>query len=188
MFGAAVERRVWFWWHRGCGALLRYKGALPAAGPPTHHSRPNSGPISASEGPIGPTVARLTPLRAARSLNATVPCLFTQSGTDLIADINGYFPGGSSFVPVEPERLLDTRSGPGQKGYVGATPAAGQTVTLKVTATGSTNVPVTASAVVLNVTGTDATGNGFVTVWPCDQPQPTASNLNLPQAEQPPTW
>ena len=89
------------------------------------------------------------------------------------------FPPAGSYVPVQPERLLDTRSGPGQTGYRGGKPAAGQTVTLKVTATGTTSVPATASAVVLNVTGTGATGDGFVTVWPCDQTQPTASNLNL---------
>ena len=29
------------------------------------------------------------------------------------------------------------------------------------------------------MTGTEADGNGFVTVWPCGSPQPTASNLNL---------
>ena len=31
----------------------------------------------------------------------------------------------------------------------------------------------------MNVTGVDATGNGFVTVWPCGQARPNASNLNL---------
>lgn len=50
------------------------------------------------------------------------------------------------------------------------------------TATGTTNVPANTSAVVLNVTGTGADSNGFVTIWPCDQPQPTASNLNLTAA------
>jgi hypothetical protein len=49
-------------------------------------------------------------------------------------------------------------------------------------ATGTTNVPANASAVVLNVTGTGADSNGLVTIWPCDQPQPTASNLNLTAA------
>jgi len=34
-------------------------------------------------------------------------------------------------------------------------------------------------AVVLNVTGIDATADGFVTAWPCGTPRPTASNLNL---------
>ena len=49
------------------------KGALHVPAPPTHHSRPNSAPISTSRGPIGPKLARLTLQRAARSVNATVP-------------------------------------------------------------------------------------------------------------------
>jgi hypothetical protein len=33
--------------------------------------------------------------------------------------------------------------------------------------------------VALNVTVTDATAASYVTVWPTDQPQPWASNLNV---------
>jgi hypothetical protein len=41
-------------------------------------------------------------------------------------------------------------------------------------------VPATgADAVVLNVTVTDPTGPGFVTVHPCGQPRPLASSLNF---------
>ena len=40
-------------------------------------------------------------------------------------------------------------------------------------------VPADAAAVVLNVTVTDALGSGFVTVWPCGESLPTASNLNF---------
>ena len=40
-------------------------------------------------------------------------------------------------------------------------------------------MPDDASAVVLNVTATEATADGFVTVWPCGDAMPTASNLNL---------
>ena len=36
-----------------------------------------------------------------------------------------------------------------------------------------------ATAVVLNVTATDATSDGYVTVWSCDGPRPTASNVNV---------
>ena len=35
-----------------------------------------------------------------------------------------------------------------------------------------------ASAVVMNVTVTEAGSAGFVTVYPCSSPRPTASNLN----------
>ncbi|MBW3546660.1 MAG: hypothetical protein KY452_00785 [Actinobacteria bacterium] len=83
-----------------------------------------------------------------------------------------------SFVPVPPERLLDTRAD-AQIGYTGAKPAAGSVVELQVTGAGDTNVPTDAAAVVLNVTGVSATNNGFVTVWPCGTDRPLASNLNL---------
>ena len=72
-------------------------------------------------------------------------------------------PVGASFVPVSPVRLLDTR--------LGARPGAGGVVEVA--------APVGAGAVVLNVTGVDPLVAGFVTVWPCGEVRPTASNLNL---------
>ena len=39
-------------------------------------------------------------------------------------------------------------------------------------------MPSNATAVVLNVTVTGTQGSGYVTVYPCDASQPTASNLN----------
>lgn len=66
-----------------------------------------------------------------------------------------------------------------QLGYSGPKPGGGAVVQLEVTATGATNVPSNASAVVLNVTGTSANDAGYVTVWPCGAPRPNASNLNL---------
>ena len=105
-------------------------------------------------------------------------CLFTQSSADLIADVNGYMPAGSRYVPVVPERLLETRP-TGQTGYTGGKPNADSTVSLQVTGIGTTQVPANAKAVVLNVTATGAEAAGFVTVWPCGAPRPTASNLNI---------
>jgi len=105
-------------------------------------------------------------------------CLYTQSGAHLLADVTGYFPAGASYTSLQPDRLLDTRPDT-QAGYSGAKPAAGQTVELQVTGAGKDPVPTDASTVVLNVTGTDATGAGYVTVWPCGDAQPLASSLNL---------
>ena len=84
----------------------------------------------------------------------------------------------ADYVPVVPDRALDTRAN-SLTGYTGPKPAAGQTIQLDVTRVGTSQVPDNANAVVLNVTGTEATADGFVTVWPCGAPQPTASNLNL---------
>ena len=53
--------------------------------------------------------------------------------------------------------------------------------------TGNFGIPTTGvSSVVLNVTATGATESGYITVWPCDQPQPYTSNLNyLPYQDIP---
>ncbi|MCU1390984.1 MAG: hypothetical protein JWL72_4322, partial [Ilumatobacteraceae bacterium] len=59
----------------------------------------------------------------------------------------------------------------------------GQTVT--VAAVDAANLAST-GAVVLNVTGIGATGDGYVTVYPCGSSRPTASNLNLVQGSTAP--
>ena len=105
-------------------------------------------------------------------------CLYTQPSQDLVADIAGYMPAESWYVPVVPDRVLETRA-VDQRGYTGAKPAAGAVIELDVTGVGSSQLPDDTSAVVLNVTGTEASAAGYVTVWPCGAPQPTASNLNL---------
>ena len=88
----------------------------------------------------------------------------------------------SSFVPLIPARLLETRAGETTADGLFAGDglrAAGSITELQ--ATGRGGVPVDAAAVVLNVTVTDARGAGYVTVWPCGSPRPTASNLNFTQ-------
>jgi len=105
-------------------------------------------------------------------------CLYTQASLDLIADVNGYLPTDSSYTPVVPERLLETRPA-GQAGYTGGKPGADSTIELTVIGVGTTQVPAGTSAVVLNVTGVAPDTDGYVTVWPCGSPRPTASNLNL---------
>ena len=111
------------------------------------------------------------------SASGTV-CLFSLQSVDLLADVAGYLPARSRFTPLVPERLLETRA-PDPVGYAGPTPVAGQVVRLQVVGAGASQVPGTASAVVLNVTAVDSVAAGFVTVWPCDAPLPTASNINL---------
>jgi hypothetical protein len=91
----------------------------------------------------------------------------------------GGTPSAAGYVPVVPQRLLDTRPGPWQAGYQGARPAAERTVELAVTGVGAAAVPADAAAVVLNVTADGPAGDGYVTVWPCGTPRPLASNLNL---------
>lgn len=76
-----------------------------------------------------------------------------------------------AYIAAGPQRLLDTRDGAGPLG------AGGQT---SVQVTGANGVPAGGvSAVVLNVTATDATADSFLTVYPSGSPNPGTSNLNF---------
>ncbi len=79
---------------------------------------------------------------------------------------------GAAALPVAPARALDTRSGIG--GVTGPV-APGQVVRFSVPGA----VAAGATAVALNVTVTDALGDGYVTAWSCDQTKPATSNLNF---------
>jgi hypothetical protein len=104
-------------------------------------------------------------------------CLFTERGTHLIADLAGFLRSGAAFTSMQPTRLIDTRPGAARINFAGSKPAPGATLELPVT--GTNGVPTEANAVVLNITGTGATSAGYVTVWPCGQSRPNASNINL---------
>jgi hypothetical protein len=106
-------------------------------------------------------------------------CIYTSAETNLITDINGYYPVGSAFNPLAPARLLETRPGNvtvDGKQQGGGTSAAGSITEVQIT--GRATVPNDATAVVLNVTATGTKTPGFLTVFPCGQNTPTASNLN----------
>ncbi len=84
-------------------------------------------------------------------------------------------PGASSYVPLPPSRILDTRVPLGYTGRVGA----GTTFTLALT-----GVPAGSSAVVLNLTVDAPAAAGFVTVYPTGVPRPLASSINVDGAGQ----
>ena len=73
------------------------------------------------------------------------------------------------YTAVPPTRILDTRPNNG----------VGPSGIKSVKVTGIGGVPETAGAVILNVTVTQPTEDGFVTVYPAGSPRPTASNLNF---------
>jgi hypothetical protein len=106
--------------------------------------------------------------------------IYNHRGTvDVVADVQGWYSntgGGSAYVPVNPARVLDTRTGTGAPaGQLGP----GGTIQLGVTGVGG--VPSTGvGAVVINMTVDRATGpESFLTVWPSGAPRPGASNLNF---------
>ena len=121
----------------------------------------------------GQTVANLVVVPVGRDGKVT---LHTSGGTHLLADVAGHYtdadaPSSSAglFVPLEPTRLLDTRlsTQPGDSGRVVLAPLA------------QTGVRSGASAVVLNVTATQAAASGFVQVLPTDGAAAAGSSSNL---------
>jgi hypothetical protein len=81
---------------------------------------------------------------------------------DLVADVVGYYAtGGASFLPVGPQRVLDTRSGPGGGGQ--GVPPGSATVLGNVGSIIPT--PLSVSSVVLDVTITGAQQAGTLTAF-----------------------
>ncbi|HZB43001.1 MAG TPA: sortase [Ilumatobacter sp.] len=103
--------------------------------------------------------------------------VFAQNPAKLIVDVTGYFTGTVSaqqdvglFVPIDPVRILDTRE-PGTIGKLwpgwfveGAIPGDGSLI---------------GSAAVVNLTGVEARGPGFLTMSAARNPLPGTSNLNF---------
>ena len=107
-------------------------------------------------------------------------CVFTHAAGDVIVDISGWYgsPVGASsgrYTPVPPNRLFDTRD----TSKVGSG-IVGSGEVLRVPVAGLAGVPSVgaAKAVAVNVTATDATGAGHLTVYPCDQSLPASSSVN----------
>ncbi len=106
--------------------------------------------------------------------------IYNNSGaTDIVADVVGWYaatsgvPGGRFHATV-PSRILDTRAG------LGAAGPAAQEASVKLRVTGTGGVPSTGvTAVVMNVTVTEPTAPGYVTVFPDNATRPLASNLNF---------
>ena len=124
----------------------------------------------------GATVANLVVAKIGASSSV---CIFTNSAIDLIADVNGYFPATTTYKPLDPARLLETRSGLSTiDGLFNGIGLRSVNEITELTVTGRGGVPLGAATVVLNVTVAGSTASGFVTVYPCGIPAPLASNLN----------
>ncbi len=104
----------------------------------------------------------------------------SETSSEILVDFTGYFPAGSTLKSLVPARILDTRSGgvtvDGLQQRTGLV-AAGAVLELQVS--GRAGVGANATTAVLNVTVDGPTANGYLTVWPCDAPQPNASNINF---------
>lgn len=105
------------------------------------------------------------------------------AGDEAQPHLHGPVPGAvapgteSTYVPVTPQRVLDTRAGVGAPtGKIG--PGGTVDLTVRGLATAPTPVPADATAVVLNVTVTATTATTDVRAYPSGTPVSGASSLN----------
>ncbi len=105
--------------------------------------------------------------------------------TDLIADVAWYFTAASQLNALAPARLLDTRPGYSTAdGLFEAGGALNPHTQLDLTVAGRDGMPANGiGAVIMNVTATQSSAAGFITVWPSDQSRPLVSNLNYIAAQ-----
>jgi hypothetical protein len=131
--------------------------------------------------PVGDTRANgaVVPLGDGGTLSATY--VSSTAGTvELIFDVTGYFAAGDSgavFVPLNPARLLDSRTGNGLSGAF----SVGDPRTFDVAGRGG--VPADASAVTGNLTVVRQTRGGHFALGPSVGPDPSFSTLNFPAVD-----
>jgi hypothetical protein len=91
----------------------------------------------------------------------------------LTTTVHRFLPA-ASFHTVTPCRLVDTRDAPGLFGGPSLVSGAGRTFVLA----GRCGIPPTATTLAANITVTNATAPGFLTIHPADTARPLTSNLN----------
>lgn len=101
-------------------------------------------------------------------------CFVSTQHTDLVVDATAVVvPGGDGYAGIAPVRVVDTRNGTGLAAGL-ITP--GHIVQIPLAAA---SAPADASAVVADVTVTEPDGAGYLTVFPCAEAAPLASNVNF---------
>lgn len=144
---------------------------------------PSGGPrpvASSINWAAGQTVANL--VIASLGQNGRLSVFNSAGRADVVMDVLGWYGLGRSgqgdagrLFAVSPTRIVDSR--PSSRLGTFAGPLGPDSV-LRVRVTGFAGIPAGASAVILNLTATDTSAAGFLTVWPDAAPKPVASNLN----------
>jgi LPXTG-site transpeptidase (sortase) family protein len=139
-----------------------------------------------NDGGAGETNTRIRPVSRRTLLAMGVAIPLASRLARLVPDSVGSFrpvealpSGASSFVAVSLSRLADTRTDSGIGGFVRVD---GSTIRVKVA--GRFGVPLNATAAVLNVTLTNPTAAGVVTVYPAGTARKAASNVNVERVGQ----
>lgn len=92
----------------------------------------------------------------------------------------------STYVPITPCRVLDTRAGSDNVGARATPVGQGETFSAQVRgANGNCTIPADAVGIVMNIAVVNPTAPSFLTVFPTDHPRPLAASINW-VANQPP--
>lgn len=109
--------------------------------------------------------------------------IFAKAATHLIVDVVGYYTGPTStagttgaFVPLDPVRILDTRR---PENLNPQTPGGVLWSQWYVEARIPGEAATKASSVLVNLTGVQSRGPGYLTLWPAWTPRPNTSNVNF---------
>jgi hypothetical protein len=109
--------------------------------------------------------------------------VYASAGAHVLADVTGYVTDTTAtsaltglFVPLPPARVFDTRASESAPGPKGLLPAGGS---ISPEIAGVAAISPTAGGVVLNVTGTQAGAQGFITGYPRGISRPNTSTVNL---------
>lgn len=137
----------------------------------------------AAPGDVAPEGITFIPARQSPTGEALIAVSYEMSGTVRLFQVDA--PDGPLMEPMNPTRIADTRDktsatvgttydgiGEGDGPVEPGTP-------LVVQVGGRAGVPMTATAVSINVTATEAEGLGYFTIWPCDADKPVASSINF---------
>ena len=149
---------------------------------PTGSLRPNASNLNFVRGQTAPNLVEV-----AVGVLGQVTLYVGGASADLVADVGGwvgdstdsYTPSGL-FDALPPSRILDTRTG---NGAPVAKLGPNQTLTLQVSGRGGVPGASDVAAIVLNVTATNPTQPGYLTVYPAGAALPLASNLNFAAGE-----
>jgi hypothetical protein len=120
------------------------------------------------------------------SLDVTFTSSTAGAKTDAIFDVNGYFlPGesGAMYVPLTPNRLVDTRIKLGIAAKIKSHVAATFQVTGRVPADPTQNVPAGAVAITGTLTVTGQSALGWLALTNLPNNNPTTSSLNFPKGD-----
>jgi len=101
-------------------------------------------------------------------------CVVTLVETDLVIDTFAWMASDSALEMVTPNRALDTRNGRG-----GRSGALRNGERIEVQIAGRAGVKHNADTATVNIVGVEPVADGHIVAWPCDEPEPTASVLNL---------